>query len=89
MALGGQPAPHLGGFGSRCKAQTVIDSEPEDRAAPRPRPAIGEQAECKAVRAAGDRHGNARRGFERAERRHERLEGVRVDRFRAGIGGRG
>ena len=86
---GGEPAPHLGGFGSRFRAQTVVDGEPEDRAAPRARPAIGEQAQCKAVRAAGDRHGNARRGFERAKRRHERLEGVRVDRRRAGIGGRG
>ena len=83
---GGEPAPHLGGLGPRFRPQTVVDGEREDRAASGPRPAIGEQAEREAVRAAGDRHGHARRGLERAQRCHERREGIPVDGRRTGTG---
>ena len=77
---GGQPAPDLPGFTGGVRAQPVVDGECGDAAAPRARPAIGEQTQRHAVGAARDRNCKPRRPLERAERCDQRGEPGVVER---------
>ena len=79
-----QPRGDLPGFRRRLRAQTMVDDQRADGAAPGCRPAGRQQAQTQAVRAARHRDRQARPLLERAERLDQARELGRSERARRG-----
>ena len=78
-AKGGETVDREHGLGGGVAAQAVVYDQRQQAAAARACPGGGENGQGKTVGAARDGRGQARRGLERAERRHEVGKFVRAD----------